>query len=404
MTTTHLGSKLWVLLNSSRVVNELYNRRGSITNERPHLPIVSGLISRDNRSVMLPAATWSERRRIMHQVLSGSATIKYTEYQDMESHQLLAEYLYRPKQWYLHHGRYSNSVIHRITLGHRVAKVDKKLASLFRVQTDFILNVPPLNFIDCFPQLSKLPRPLQWWRKRFETIGQMTFDTYQAYWAPVRQAIEDGSAAPSFARDVLTGKEAKFSGSDEEAMYLAIQLIEAGSDTTRAALNIFVMAAICHPETAAKARQEVDLICGANAEHLPDFADEKQMPYVCALIKELMRWRPIFIWSPEHTSSQDLEFEGYHFPAGTGFLINHSAICSNPDDYHDPAAFKPERWLDGHESDVLHGLWAFGGGRRVCVGYRLAQKSLFINIARLVYCYDFEAVGFACSHSPGLCL
>jgi len=28
----------------------------------------------------------------------------------------------------------------------------------------------------------------------------------------------------------------------------------------------------------------------------------------------------------------------------------------------------------------------------VCVGYRLAQKSLFINVARLVYCFEFRSV------------
>ncbi|KIX92653.1 uncharacterized protein Z520_11682 [Fonsecaea multimorphosa CBS 102226] len=393
MTTVRLGSRLWVTLNTGRVVKEIYNRRSAVTNERPDLPMVGGLISRDNRSVLLPIAEWTERRRVMHQVLSGTAMTKYGEYQEQESSQLLAEYYYNPHKWYSHHARYSNSVIHRITLGDPVHTMEQKMLDLLRVQKAFIVNLPPWNIWDNFPALAKLPKVFQWWRKPFEVIGKETFEVYSAYWKPFRQKIEAGHGAPSFARDVLTGKEAKYSGSDEDAMYLAIQLIEAGSDTTRLSLNTFIMAMICHPEVVKKARQEIDQICGANAERLPTFADEQRMPYVSAMVKELMRWRPIFDWTPEHECSVDLEFEGYLFPKGTNFVINHHALCLNSSEYPEPEQFKPERWLDGHETDVLHGLWAFGGGRRVCVGYRLAQKSLFINMSRLLYCYDFEAAG-----------
>jgi hypothetical protein len=53
--------------------------------------------------------------------------------------------------------------------------------------------------------------------------------------------------------------------------------------------------------------------------------------------------------------------------------------------------------MNGHETDISHGLWQFGGGRRICVGYRLAQRSLFINIARLIQCVDFKAVSYPSS-------
>lgn len=76
--------------------------------------------------------------------------------------------------------------------------------------------------------------------------------------------------------------------------------------------------------------------------------------------------------TPEHTASRDIDFQGYHFPAGVGFVINGIAVG---DECEDPAAFRPERWLDGFEADITHGLWQFGGGRRICISYRLAQRS-----------------------------
>ncbi|KAK5790838.1 hypothetical protein VI817_008125 [Penicillium citrinum] len=137
-------------------------------------------------------------------------------------------------------------------------------------------------------------------------------------------------------------------------MYVALQLLEAGSDTTREALNIFVMAALCYPAKFQKAREEVDRICGIGENiRLPGIDDLEQMPYICAMIKELLRWRPIFPFTPDHVLTSNMEFEGYHFPEGVGFVINEIPVCN---ECEDPEEFKPERWLDGHETDPAHGL------------------------------------------------
>ena len=48
--------------------------------------------------------------------------------------------------------------------------------------------------------------------------------------------------------------------------------------------------------------------------------------------------------------------------------------------------------MDGTEANIIKGLWVFGGGRRVCVGYKLAQTQLFVAFARLLYCFDYAPV------------
>ncbi|KAJ5555994.1 hypothetical protein N7513_003636 [Penicillium frequentans] len=391
MTTVHLGSKTWIFLNNKRVVAEIIAKRGSITNGRSPMPVASGIVSRYGRSLLLPPSGWTEKRRVMHSLLSGTALKQYAGWQELESTQLLAEYLNYPKLWYRHHYRYANSVVHRIALGERLVKTGKELADLQDVVTYFVGSIGS-SLVDWFPELDALPRFLQLWRKHWEKLGNWNYEVYRSWWDPVRQQIDAGIAPPSFVRDVLLHESTKFTGDDQEAMYVAMQLIEAGSDTTREALNIFVMAALCHPEVYQKARKEVDRICASDSEdiRLPSIMDMEQMPYICALIKEVLRWRPIFPLTPDHVLTTDMEFEGYHFPPGVGFVINGIPVCN---DCEEPDAFKPERWLDGHETDVAHDLWQFGGGRRICVGYRLAQRGLFINIARLVMCYDYSAAG-----------
>ncbi|KAI5463061.1 cytochrome P450 [Mariannaea sp. PMI_226] len=390
MTTLHLGSKTWIFLNSHRVVSEIIAKRGSQTNTRSPMPISSGLVSRDRRSLILPQDTWTERRRVMHSLLSGSALKQYGEWQELESTQMMAEYIFKPEKWYKHHYRYANSVVHRIALGERLGKSTQELADLQNCVTFFVGSIGE-SVIDWFPDLAKLPRLMQPWRRHWQDLGDWNYNVYNSWWTPVKKQVVEGTAPPSFVRDVLLNEDTRYKGDDQDCMYLAMQLIEAGSDTTREALNIMVMAMLEYPEPFRKARAEIDLICGVGDQaRLPVLSDMEDLRFVCAISKEILRWRPIFILTPDHVASQDIEFEGYRFPAGTGFVINEVAVgneCENPE------MFYPERWMNGHETDISHGLWQFGGGRRICVGYRLAQRSLFINIARLVQCIDFKADG-----------
>jgi cytochrome P450 len=69
---------------------------------------------------------------------------------------------------------------------------------------------------------------------------------------------------------------------------------------------------------------------------------------------------------------------GYHLPRGTNvgpsILIGHA----RPDSHSDPAAFRPERFLDG---EVASHTWIpFGGGVRRCIG---AGFSLMEGVAVL---------------------
>ncbi|KAH8129469.1 cytochrome P450 [Trichoderma asperelloides] len=390
MTTLHLGSKTWILLNSQRVVSEIIAKRGNATNTRSPMPIASGIVSHHRRSLLLPQEQWKEPRRVMHSLLNGTALKQYGEWQQQESAQMLAEYLFQPKRWYKHNYRYANSVVHRIVLGERLVKSTKELSDLQDVVTYFVGSIGS-SIIDWFPELARLPRFLQVWRPHWDQLAEWNYNVYKSWWYPVRKQIEDGTAPPSFVRDVLLHPDTKYSGDDEDAMYLALQLIEAGSDTTREALNIMIMASLEYPHVFKKARDEIDRVCGTgNDARYPTLDDMDDLRYICAMSKEVLRWKPIFILTPDHTSSEDIDFEGYHFPAGVGFVINEVVVgneCENPDE------FIPERWMDGHETDITHGLWQFGGGRRICIGYRVAQRSLFLNIARLIQCFDFQPNG-----------
>jgi cytochrome P450 len=75
----------------------------------------------------------------------------------------------------------------------------------------------------------------------------------------------------------------------------------ASTDSTVSALGTFILAMLYNPEAQKKAQAEIDSV--VQKGHLPDFDDEKSLPYVSAVVKEVLRWRavaPIGWFAREH--------------------------------------------------------------------------------------------------------
>ena len=205
-------------------------------------------------------------------------------------------------------------------------------------------------------------------------MGDDHYNVFKSWWASIKQDIAEGKASPSFVADVLL-EDPRFSNNEDEAMYLATSIVAAGSDNVRMTMNVFVMAAMCNPTVIQRARNEIDDVCGQDAERLPCLDDTSRLPYISAIVKEGLRWWPTVPVTPQHRLTQDLDFEGYRFPAGTDFVVNSLAVCAECDE---PELLKPERWLDDQVENIIHSLWQFGGGRRICVGYKIAYQELFL--------------------------
>ncbi|TGJ76804.1 hypothetical protein E0Z10_g10835 [Xylaria hypoxylon] len=390
MVTLHMGSKTWVVLNSDRAVTELIGKRGKITNERPYMPVASDLVSNGKRTVIRQEEEWKEGRRVMHQLLSGSNLKIYAGMQELESIDLLRLYLRQPELWFAHNFRYSTSVLYRIVMGYPLNKSKAELDNYQRVTIEFVTSINR-SFVDFFPSFSKLPHFLQPWRKYWVSMGSFHRHIFSQWWEPIKAAVSNGSAPASFVRDVLLHPDIRFAGDDEEAMYLATSVMAAGGDNTRMTMNTFIMAMIARPQAQKHAQAELDRVCtDGKSLRLPQMTDSSEMPYVAAMVKEVLRWRPTVPVIPPHQLTEDLEFDGYYIPAGTSFLINSVALSN---EFDDPDEFRPERWIDGSEANVTANFWGFGGGRRICVGWKVAQQALVLSFARLLYCFDFTANG-----------
>lgn len=75
-----------------------------------------------------------------------------------------------------------------------------------------------------------------------------------------------------------------------------------------------------YPEVQRKAQEEIERVVGPNK--LPTFADRERLPYINAIVKEVLRWHPVAPMGIPHTTTQDDVYEGYFIPRGSMVLAN----------------------------------------------------------------------------------
>lgn len=88
---------------------------------------------------------------------------------------------------------------------------------------------------------------------------------------------------------IRSGKDKEFT--EEQILFMAGTLIEAGTDTTRVSLNQLVAGSALYPDWIERARKELDAVCGSNAERLPTREDAPLLPMIKAAAKESLRWK-----------------------------------------------------------------------------------------------------------------
>ena len=128
---------------------------------------------------------------------------------------------------------------------------------------------------------------------------------------------------------------------------------------------MFFYAMVVNPKAMKKAQEELDRVVGKG--ELPDFSHKDSLPYVDALVKEVLRWSPPLPFSTPNRAMQDDIYRGYFIPRGAIVIQNVWAIFRDPNIYPDPETFNPDRFLkDGKINPLVLNPEdrVFGAGRR----------------------------------------
>ncbi|CCM05043.1 uncharacterized protein FIBRA_07245 [Fibroporia radiculosa] len=369
---------------------DIMSKHSAETADRPRVVAGNEILSKGLRVLMTRAGDRLKRnRRALHAFLQPSIAATYKPFQYKNAKYYILDCFHAPEEHINHAKKYAASIVMSIAFGKTTptSYSDPEVVAVNTCLARFGAALRPgAHLVDTYPFLQYVPG----YGAQLRRHQQEEYALYHGQIEGVRQKMAKGDAAPSFTAYMIENKE-KLGLSEDELVYLAGSIFGAGSDTTAAAMSFVMMAAACHPEAQARVQAQLDKVVGR--DRAPTFDDEEMLTEVTAFVLESYRWRPVSIGGFAHRVTEDIVWNGYVIPVGTEIIGNHWAISRDPDTYPEPEKFKPERWID-EQGKLRKDLkfFNFGFGRRVCVGQYVADNSLYINTALLLWAFHVAPV------------
>jgi cytochrome P450 len=165
---------------------------------------------------------------------------------------------------------------------------------------------------------------------------------------------------------------------DEDLRDQLVTLVGAGHETSTSALAWVFQRLAHHPQAQARAYAEVDA------------ADDGELPWTDAVIKESLRLHTVFpVVARVLQRAQTIG--GYDLPRGTLVYGSIDLTHRNPTLWPDPDRFDPERFLDAKPRPFAY--LPFGGGSRRCIGMAYALYEMRLIVAETLRRFRIVAAG-----------
>jgi len=235
---------------------------------------------------------------------------EFYNYPEIESRRLLMELMEDSGRYHTALESFVSRVTCRLAWGRSEASDELKQRA-----RELLYTVSPTGHIgNKLPFLMNIPDWLSpgkpWERRRAKTEEQ--------FFATMQSQVERDMAAKleknSWMKTYLSnGPDAwKFAYNLEGAYCVGMHAI-AGALTIAAPMQTFLLAMCHYPQHHHMLQQEIDKVCG---DRLPTRADSPNLPFLRAVIRECLRWRPPVPTGIPHELTQDDTYDDYHLPAG----------------------------------------------------------------------------------------
>ncbi|KAG2110336.1 cytochrome P450 [Suillus discolor] len=374
-----------IIINSETIARELLDRRSGTYSTRPVIR-TNELAGGSFNTAFLPyGETLRQHRKIFHQVLRAEISVSYRELYSRHANELVINLLGATSDLLQHHTEaYAASLIMAVTYGHLAHGHEDSFHSraleLFDIGKH-ITSPERAAIFTAFPFLEKLP--IWCFGGIFALMGRGRELSQQLLNEPdneVKAQLANGTASHSLVADFLSQPH---DDADEDTMKAEYDIL-AGMDTVASALDTFLLAMVLYPDVQARARAEIDQV--AKHDKMPCLDDKVSLPYLDAILREVLRWHPVVPLGIPHATLSDDVYDGYFIPKGAVVIVNQWALSRDEDIFPDASRFDPSRHLtvDGKLKDPFANHFAFGHGRRVCPGRWFAENALWTAAATIL--------------------
>ncbi|KAL2008555.1 hypothetical protein VTN00DRAFT_6749 [Thermoascus crustaceus] len=386
--SAQFGGQTVIMITDADIAKELLDKRGSIYSDRPRMVMAGENLT---KGMHLLLRRYDDRYKL-HQrmeapVLSPRASQSYHPLQDLESKKVMYDFLHTADFKKVFE-RYAASLVYSLAYGFRLHTGDEQaLIDAHRVQDNFAYAGRVGTWIvDALPFLNHLPMALAPWKKTAEEFFQLEAALHM-------RNMQTGLSSKSWnwTKEFSKSKESNVMPPLELAYDVGI-LADAGLDTTAVQMRMFILASLAYPDFIPKAQKELDDAVGP--DRLPNFEDRDRLPYIQAIVEEILRWRTIIPGGVPHATLKEDNYMGYHIPKGAMVIGLHWSMAMDERVFEKPLEFRPERWLEQKKSEDGSGtnnsVSTFGFGRRICTGRHIARNSIFILVSRLLWSFNIK--------------
>ncbi|KAF5315063.1 hypothetical protein D9619_007436 [Psilocybe cf. subviscida] len=378
-----------ILLSSLDDCTEVFERRSNLYSDRPALTMVDLMGWDFNTGLMPYGPRWRRLRRLFQQTFKRVSSLSYRPEQTRKINDLLQALLNSPDEFREHIKVMTAATSMSMTYGYDItAKNDHfvNLAEDAMARLSLAL-FPGAVLVNAVPILRYLPPwfPGANFHKVASETKEMTTKMKDVPFQWVQKNMQAGTQPNCLVSEKIPA--CKTDGDLVDLQEFAALVYAAAADTTATALESFFYAMTICPDAQRKAQQELDAIVGRN--RLPDYDDWDSLPYTEALLREVLRWRPVLPLGVPHAITDDDVFKGYLIPKGSTIMANVWAISRDDRRYKDPEAFKPERFFDEDGSLNDDNIdYSFGFGRRTCPGRHMARATIWLSMATTLWAFN----------------
>ncbi|KAK0622811.1 cytochrome P450 [Immersiella caudata] len=390
-----------VVLNSLQAVAGLLDRKAAVSSHRPRSIVVGIMTGNLMLPFLNPGEIWHRMRRASQDGLRAGVVplfqpALHREALTLAVHMVSDARADRSTEWYGHIQRavaastikmiYGKTAVHSDT-DPDVRTLNIYLERLTRSAT------PGAYLVEILPFLQWFPAWMSPWKRMANQAFATDSTTFKRLFNETKGA-EVEIDRPSVVK-TLTERSKALGLRQEEEFWLA-GAVFTGAQTMTGVLSWWLMAMILYPDVQKRMHDELNRVVGR--DRLPTFDDCDNMPYMQAMVRETIRWRPIDPLGLPHNTSEDIWHNGFFIPKGTMLVPNVWAINRDPGVFGEDAhLFNPARHLDKNgklgpaPADTKEeGHVSFGFGRRVCPGRFFANKMLMINMVLLAWATNID--------------
>nr|CAB3235591.1 cytochrome P450 2C42-like [Phallusia mammillata] len=394
-----IGGKLmginYVILNKFEDIHDAFTKQGSVMSDRPMMHLLNdisggyGLLEKNyNTACKL-------HRKFGSSFFKGFFTsgMDIEKISANESHHFIQHLtkhaIGKPVDLTKIFYNITANVISSITLGRRFDYDDPTFRKIVKTSTEIFGDSTDRKLVFSCLVLNTLRHipPFQYAYQRYISMHKEIVDFIQ-------QEIDEHKKKfdPDNVNDFMDAflKEQKFGPpknqpyfNDAELRGFVKDLFLAGTETSSNTLSWAVAILLHHPEHMKRIQQEIDSVVGSNEQLTLSHRDS--MPFSCAIIHEVMRYRTLIQLCVPHATSKEVDLREFHLPKSTMIRANLWAVHNDPALWEEPHIFNPLRFLDESGNFVASPHFIpFGIGLRRCLGERIAKKEIFFFLISLL--------------------